>query len=139
MKICRINMSSKSITFEDVKPEYLALGGRGLTSQIISDEVDPNCHPLGKNNKLVIAPGLLSGTMAPSSGRLSVGTKSPLTGGIKESNAGGTAAQALARLGYKAIIIEDKPSDKELNLLKITEEGITLEDASYLEIGRAHV
>lgn len=134
MKICRINMSSKSITFEDVKPEYLALGGRGLTSQIISDEVDPNCHPLGKNNKLVIAPGLLSGTMAPSSGRLSVGTKSPLTGGIKESNAGGTAAQALAKLGYKAIIIEDKPSDKELNLLKITEEGITLEDASYLEM-----
>ena len=48
MKICRINMSSKSITFEDVKPEYKLLGGRGLTSKIISEEVDPNCHPLGK-------------------------------------------------------------------------------------------
>ncbi|GLI56829.1 aldehyde ferredoxin oxidoreductase [Propionigenium maris DSM 9537] len=132
MKICRINMRNKSVTFEDVKADYLALGGRGLTSRIISDEVDPTCHPLGRNNKLVIAPGLLSGTMAPSSGRLSVGTKSPLTGTIKESNAGGTAAQSLAKLGYKAIIIEDKPAEHELNLLKITPEGITIEDADYL-------
>ena len=125
-------MRNKSVNFEEVKSEYLALGGRGLTSKIISDEVDATCHPLGKNNKLVIAPGLLSGTMAPSSGRLSVGTKSPLTGGIKESNAGGTAAQSLAKLGYKAIIIEDKPEEHELNLLKITPDGITIEDASYL-------
>jgi len=132
LKICRINMRNKSVNFEEVKSEYLALGGRGLTSKIISDEVDATCHPLGKNNKLVIAPGLLSGTMAPSSGRLSVGTKSPLTGGIKESNAGGTAAQSLAKLGYKAIIIEDKPEEHELNLLKITPDGITIEDASYL-------
>ncbi len=132
MKICRINMRTKSVTFEDVKADYLALGGRGLTSRIISDEVEPTCHPLGRNNKLVIAPGLLSGTMAPSSGRLSVGTKSPLTGTIKESNAGGTAAQSLAKLGYKAIIIEDKPEEHELNLLKITPEGITIEAADYL-------
>ncbi len=125
-------MRTKSVTFEDVKADYLALGGRGLTSRIISDEVEPTCHPLGRNNKLVIAPGLLSGTMAPSSGRLSVGTKSPLTGTIKESNAGGTAAQSLAKLGYKAIIIEDKPEEHELNLLKITPEGITIEAADYL-------
>lgn len=134
MKICRIDMGTKSINFEEVKPEYVGLGGRGFTSRFISDEVNAIAHPLGKNNKLVIAPGLFAGTVAPSSGRLSVGTKSPLTGGIKESNAGGTAAQSLAKLGYKAIIIENKPKDHELNLIKITSEGITIEDASYLKM-----
>lgn len=127
-------MKDKSVTFEDVKPDYLALGGRGLTSRIISDEVEATCHPLGKNNKLVIAPGLLSGTMAPSSGRLSVGTKSPLTGTIKESNAGGTAAQSLAKLGYKAIIIEDKPEEEEINLIRITPDEILIEEADYLSM-----
>jgi len=134
MKICRIDMCAKTINFEEVKPEYVGLGGRGFTSRVISDEVNAIAHPLGKNNKLVIAPGLFAGTVAPSSGRLSVGTKSPLTGGIKESNAGGTAAQSLAKLGYKAIIIENKPKDHELNLIKITSEGITIEDASYLKM-----
>ncbi|MEI6857367.1 aldehyde ferredoxin oxidoreductase N-terminal domain-containing protein [Psychrilyobacter sp.] len=134
MKICRIDMSTKTISFEEVKPEYVGLGGRALTSRIISDEVDAISHPLGKNNKLVIAPGLFAGNLAPSSGRLSVGTKSPLTGGIKESNAGGTAAQSLAKLGYKAIIIENKPKNLELNLIKITSEGVTIEDASYLKM-----
>ena len=70
------------------------------------------CHPLGAENKLVIAPGLLSGTAAAMSGRLSVGCKSPLTGGIKEANAGGQAAQVLARLGYAAIILEGKPDGR---------------------------
>ncbi|MCS5422614.1 MULTISPECIES: aldehyde ferredoxin oxidoreductase family protein [Psychrilyobacter] len=134
MKICRIDMGTKIVSFEEVKPEYTGLGGRGLTSRIISDEVDAASHPLGKNNKLVIAPGLFAGTLAPSSGRLSVGTKSPLTGGIKESNAGGTAAQSLAKLGYKAIIIENKPENQELNLIKITPEGVTIEDAGYLKM-----
>ncbi|HAS79735.1 MAG TPA: aldehyde ferredoxin oxidoreductase [Fusobacteriaceae bacterium] len=134
MKICRIDMSTKTINFEEVKSEYVGLGGRGFTSRVISDEVNAIAHPLGKNNKLVIAPGLFAGTVAPSSGRLSVGTKSPLTGGIKESNAGGTAAQSLAKLGYKAIIIENKPKNHELNLIKITSEGITIEDASYLKM-----
>lgn len=58
---------------------------------IVANEVRPTCHPLGPNNKLVFAPGLLTGTMAPNTGRLSVGAKSPLTGTIKESNARGTS------------------------------------------------
>lgn len=77
----------------------------------INNEVPPTCHPLSKLNKLVVAPGLLSGTVAASSGRLSVGAKSPLTGGIKESNSGGLVSQKLARLGIKAIVLEDKPEE----------------------------
>jgi aldehyde:ferredoxin oxidoreductase len=51
----------------------------------------------------------LAGTVAANSGRLCVGAKSPLTGGIKESNAGGTAAQFFARLGIKALVVEGQP------------------------------
>lgn len=109
--ILRVDMGAKGgpkLTKES-PGEYSGNGGRGMTSAIISKEVPPLCHALGSENKLVIAPGLLSGTIAAMSGHISVGCKSPLTGGIKESNSGGQAAQVLARLGYAAIIIEASP------------------------------
>ena len=111
--IFRVNMSDLSTKVEAVPEGWMGLGGRGLTSTIVAAEVKPTCHPLGKNNKLVFAPGLLSGTQAANSGRLSVGAKSPLTGTIKESNSGGTSAQMLAKLGVKALIIEGKPADEQ--------------------------
>ncbi|MCL2341299.1 MAG: aldehyde ferredoxin oxidoreductase, partial [Proteobacteria bacterium] len=110
-KILRVNMSDLSTKVEAVPAAWMGLGGRGLTSTIVAAEVVPTCHPLGKHNKLVFAPGLLSGTAAANSGRLSCGAKSPLTGTIKEANAGGTSAQMLAKLGVKALIIEGKPAD----------------------------
>ncbi|MGA9536501.1 MAG: aldehyde ferredoxin oxidoreductase C-terminal domain-containing protein, partial [Desulfobacterales bacterium] len=97
-----------------------------MTSAIVAKEVPPLCHPLGADNKLVIAPGLLSGTTAAMSGRLSVGCKSPLTGGIKESNAGGQAAQVLARLGYAAIVLEGKPKDDTLYKVLVNKDGVTV-------------
>jgi aldehyde:ferredoxin oxidoreductase len=81
---------------------------------------------LSEDNKLVIAPGLLSGTAAAQSGRLSVGCKSPLTGGIKESNAGGQASQVLARLGYGAIILEGKPKEGSLYKIFINKDGVKI-------------
>ncbi|MBM7623365.1 aldehyde ferredoxin oxidoreductase family protein [Sporohalobacter salinus] len=138
MKIYRVNMTEGKVTTEDVKEDYAALGGRGLTSQIIADEVKPNCNPIGAKNKLVIAPGLLSGTNAPSSGRLSVGTKSPLTGGIKESNAGGTAAQKLAKLGVKAIVVEGKPKDGKFYTMMVNKNGVKLEDSSADLLGKGN-
>ena len=128
-KILRMNMGADGgpqFTEEPVG-DYAGLGGRGLTSAIVSKEVPPTCHPLSAENKLVIAPGLLSGTTAAMSGRLSVGCKSPLTGGIKESNAGGQAAQVLARLGYAAIILEGNPADGTLYKLAINKDGVTVE------------
>ncbi|RLC69661.1 MAG: aldehyde ferredoxin oxidoreductase [Chloroflexi bacterium] len=105
-KVLRINMDNRTTTYEDAPEKYKFLAGRALTSTIIYDEVDPTCHPLGPNNKLIFAPGITTGTNAPSSGRISVGAKSPLTGGIKESNAGTVWSQLVARLGLKAIIVE---------------------------------
>lgn len=122
----RVNMSNGSVTAEPCPEHYNLLGGRGLTSQLIFEEVDPTTYPLGDGNKMVIAPGLLTGTTAPSSGRLSIGAKSPLTGGIKESNAGGTAARKLARLGIKAIILEGRAKVGEWFVLKVSSVGAEL-------------
>jgi len=110
-KIYRVNMNDLSFKIEDVPADWMGLGGRGLTSTVIAAEVDPECHPLGPNNKMVFAPGLLSGTSAANSGRNSLGAKSPLTGGIKESNVGGTIAGVMSKLGVKALIIEGIPED----------------------------
>jgi len=125
-KIFRVNMTDLSAAVEKVPAAWMGLGGRGLTSTVIAAEVEPTCHPLGAGNKLVIAPGLLSGTQAANSGRLSCGAKSPLTGTIKEANSGGTAAQMLARLGVKALIIEGKPQADSWYGLHVTAAGVTI-------------
>ena len=108
-KILRINMSDLGHKWENVPSDYETLGGRAFTSAVVNAEVDAACHPLREKNKFVISPGLLSGTPAPSSGRLSVGGKSPLTGGIKEANAGGLTATKMARAGVKGVIIDGMP------------------------------
>ena len=112
MWILRISMSDPSYRLEDVPKAYEYLGGRGLTSSFIHDEVPPLSHPLGPNNKLVFSPGIVTGTAAPTSARISIGAKSPLTNGIKESNAGSGWPPALAALGIKALVIEDQPKEK---------------------------
>jgi aldehyde:ferredoxin oxidoreductase len=123
MKLIRVNMTNVSITHEAVPPEYHMLGGRGLTSIMINKEVPATCDPLGPDNKLILAPGYLSGTVLVNSSRLSIGAKSPLTGGIKESNVGGTVAVDLAHLGITAIVIEGKPANDDAFLLKIDDSG----------------
>lgn len=130
-------MSDLTTSIEEVPTAWAGHGGRGLTSTIIAAEVEPTCHPLGSKNKLVIAPGLLSGTVAANSGRLSIGAKSPLTGTIKESNAGGTAAQVLARAGCKAIIIEGQPSGDKWYSIALTPESITINEETEL-IGKGN-
>jgi len=132
-KIFRVNMSDLSAKVEAVPEGWMGLGGRGLTSTIVAAEVKPTCHPLGKHNKLVIAPGLLSGTPAANSGRLSCGAKSPLTGTIKEANSGGTSAQMLGKLGVKALIIEGKPADAgKWYSLQVSAEGVTIKEETEL-------
>ena len=123
MKIIRIDMAKGTITCEDTEPAFTGMGGRGLTSFFVNKEVPPTCDPLGPENKLIFAPGYLSGSSLVNSSRLSVGAKSPLTGGIKESNVGGTVAADLAHIGISAIIIEGKPERDKSFILKIDREG----------------
>lgn len=128
-KILRIDMGNAGGPKATEEPvgEYAGMGGRLLTSTMVAKEVPPLSHPLGPENKLVFAPGMLSGSSGAMSGRLSVGAKSPLTGTIKESNAGGQAAQVLARLGYAAIVLEGKPrTTDELYKIIITKDGVKI-------------
>jgi aldehyde:ferredoxin oxidoreductase len=131
-KIIRINMSDLSSRVEDVPAELAGFGGRALTSRIVAKEIIPTCHPLGKNNKLVFAPGLLSGTSAANSGRLSAGAKSPLTGTIKESNVGGLSAQMFARLDIKALIIEGLPQGDAWYGVQINKDSISIVEETEL-------
>ena len=130
-KIIRVDMTELKAEVQEVPKKYRLMGGRWLTDSIICDEVDPLCNPLGPNNKVVFAPGIVTGTSAPSSGRISVGGKSPLTGGIKEANAGTPLAQKLARLGVKAVIVEGRPKEKgRFWLLKIDKDNVELQPAN---------
>jgi len=134
--ILRIDMGAEGGPKARVEPlgVYAGMGGRGMTSSIISREVPPLCHPLGPENKLVIAPGLLSGTGAAMSSRLSVGCKSPLTGGIKEANSGGQPAQVLGRLGYAAIVLEGCPAGTDFYKVVIGRERVRIEKDNSLRM-----
>ncbi len=127
-KILRIDMGADGGPKASEVPiaQYAGFAGRALTSAIVWQEVPPLCLPLGAENKLVIAPGLLSGTTGAMSGRISVGCKSPLTGGIKEANAGGQPSQMLARLGYSAIVFEGKPKEDTLYKVFINKDGVKI-------------
>ncbi|MBW2411463.1 MAG: aldehyde ferredoxin oxidoreductase, partial [Deltaproteobacteria bacterium] len=137
-KILRINMGADGgpEVKVDALGDYAGLGGRAMTSTIVAKEVPPTCHPLSEDNKLIIAPGMLSGSTAAMSGRISVGCKSPLTGGIKEANSGGQASQMLGRLGYAAIVLEGKPKENNLYKVFINKDGVDIkEDNSLCMLG----
>ena len=127
--IIRVDLSGLSGSREDAPYEYALLGGRALTSRIVAQEVPPNCDPLGAENKLVMAPGLLGGTAATTSGRTSFGAKSPLTGGCKEANVGGTLGDRLARRGSKAGVSEGARPDGVGRILRMDSDGARLEPA----------
>ena len=85
-RMIRVDMTQGTASAEPFPEEWNLLGGRALSARILLEECDPTCDPLGPDNLLVLAPGVLAGTAAPTSGRLSVGGKSPLTNGIKEAS-----------------------------------------------------
>lgn len=124
MDILRINMQAQTAVRQAVPPAWNDLGGRGLIARIMLDEVSPRCDPLGAENKLIFAPGLLAGLQLSSCDRCSAGAKSPLTGGIKESNSGGTTGLHLHRLEIKALILEGMPSIDGWHILHITRSGV---------------
>jgi aldehyde:ferredoxin oxidoreductase len=126
VKILRVNMKETAISQEPVPQDYERLGGRALIAKLLLNEIPPACDALGPHNKLILTPGLLGGAMVATAGRLSVGAKSPLTGGVKEANAGGTGGDALGKLGIKAIVFEDQPKSKEFYILVLDGDSAKL-------------
>jgi len=132
-RLMRIDMSTQSIRIEPYPEKWRRLGGRALSARVLIEECDPTCDPLGPENVLVFAPGVLAGTSAPTSGRLSVGAKSPLTGGSKEANTGGNPGQHLTKLGYLCLIVTGKPANPGARFgVEIDEAGARIVSADDL-------
>jgi len=110
----------------DLDESALWIGGRALADSILFQEVPPACHPLGTRNLLVFAPGLFAGTPMPTASRMSVAGKSPLTGGIKESNVGGMAGMILAQLGIGGVVIRGISSGGHPKLLHLGKRSVEL-------------
>ncbi len=130
--ILRVDMKTLSTCLDKLPDDYQYLAGRALSSQFLFDEVPPVCEPLGPNNKLVITCGFLAGTTTSCANRLSIGAKSPLTGGIKESNAGGIAAYKMGRMGIRAIVVEDIRDDDQWYILHISKTAAVLKPSNQL-------
>src|SRR3990170_3744789 len=132
MQIWRVNVHDQTLKIGPPPQGWNHLGGRGLVARILVDEVPGSCDPLGQYNKLIFAPGLLVGHMLSSCDRISVGGKSPLTGGVKESNAGGRTGLHLTHLGIKALVLEGQPAKPGWWLLHLSTEGGRFEPADDL-------
>lgn len=129
-KILRVNTRTNEIRLEACTSITLFRGGRSLIAHMMLEEVDPNCEPLGRQSKFILASGLLGDTNVTTAGRYSVGAKSPLTGGVKEANVGGSAGKKMARLGFRAVVLEDSPDSRQTNILAITKEKAEIITAS---------
>jgi len=129
-KLLRINLSSGNITSETISEDLIKkyLGGRGLASKYLLNEIDPKIDPLSSQNKLIFATGLLAGTNAPTGGRYMVVTKGSLTGTIASSNSGGFFGAELSHAGYMLLIIEGK-SEKPV-FISIKDDVVKINDAS---------
>jgi aldehyde:ferredoxin oxidoreductase len=130
--VWRVNVRTRTLTTEPVPASWERLGGRGLIARILLDEVPPECEPLGPKNKLLFCPGLLTGHMLSSIDRLSIGGKSPLTGGVKESNSGGTTSLQISSMGVKALIVEDWPSESGFSVMHLSMNGVHFDPAGEL-------
>ncbi len=128
-KFLRINLSTGQVSKEDMDMDKAVkfIGGRGLGSYFLAQEVDPQIEPFDAANKIIFATGPLTGSQAPTGGRYMVVTKSPLSGTIASSNSGGFWGAELKRAGYDLIIIEGK-SDKPCYIY-INDGDVQIKDA----------
>jgi len=136
MKLLNIDLINKSYNYKNLSKKSLIKGGRALIAEVLKESNVANAYPLGPENKLIICNGALAGTGVSCSDRLSIGAKSPLTGGIKESNSGGDCARSLAKLNLRGIILNNKISDKDWYILKVDQDKIEFVIANeYLGLG----
>ncbi|RUM93050.1 MAG: aldehyde ferredoxin oxidoreductase [Thiothrix sp.] len=131
-KILRVNLAEGRCTAEDLNMQWANdyLGQRGLATKYLVEEIDPACDALGTDNKLIMATGPLTGTMASTGGRYSVITKSPLTGTVACSNSGGFFGNEMKNAGWDMVIFEGK--SPEPVYLSIENDKVELRSAAHL-------
>lgn len=131
-KLLRVNLTEGTVSKEGLNTEAARsfLGGRGLGSKILMDEVDPGVEPFSPENKLIFMTGPLTGTFGSSAGRYEVIAKAPLTGTIGASNSGGHFGSELKYAGYDGVIFEGK-AEKPVYLY-INDDEVQLKSAEHL-------
>ncbi len=131
-KLLRVNLSTGEITQKPLSEELARnyLGGRGFAARILYDELEPGITPLGPDNKIVYATGLLTGTPAPVGNRTLVASKSPLTGIWGDAALGGWFGGELKRAGFDVLIVEGV-SERPVYLW-INDGQAEIRDASHL-------
>ncbi|MHC4474303.1 MAG: aldehyde ferredoxin oxidoreductase family protein [Planctomycetota bacterium] len=127
--LLRINLTNADIKKEalDLDLAKKFIGGRGLGSYFLAQEIDPGVDPFDPANKLIFATGPLTGSQAPTSARYMVVTKSPLSGTVASSNSGGFWAPELKKAGYDLIIVEGK-AEKPC-YISINDHDVQIKDA----------
>ncbi len=131
-KILRVDLSKETISIETPPESFYRtyFGGRALCAYYLLREVPPGTDPLGPGNKLIFAPGVLTGAPFAGSGRNSVGAKSPLTGGYGDGEGGGYFGAEMKRAGWDAIIVEGKASRPVY--LWIKDDAVEIRDAAQI-------
>ena len=131
-KILRVNLAEERIRQEQLRREFAEkyLGGKGFAARLLFDELRPGIDPLSPENKLVFATGPLTGSLAPGSSRGIVASKSPLTKGWGDSNAGGYFNSELKNAGYDVLIVEGR--SKHPAYLWIDDDSVEIRDARSL-------
>lgn len=131
-KLIRVNLTDKVIKVEKLNMDYAKdfIGGRGLGTKYLYEEIDPEINALSPENKLIFMTGPVTGTYATCAGRFNVVAKAPLTGTIGAANSGGYFGPELKFAGYDGIIFEGK-SNKPV-YLHINDDLIELKDADHL-------
>jgi len=131
-KILRVDLAHRKASVEPLPggDAALLLGGCGLATKYLFEELRPGTDPLGPENKLIFMSGPLTGTLSPSSGKYNAVTKSPLTGLWGQSGSGGKWGRELKRSGYDGIIIEGA-SEKPVCLV-INDGKVEFRDAAEL-------
>jgi aldehyde:ferredoxin oxidoreductase len=129
-QILRVNLGNQKIQKEENDEVFYRkyFGGRGLISYFLLRELEPHIDPLSEKNKLIFACGPITGAPISGAGRHSVGSKSPLTGGYGEAEAGGYWGTELKKAGYDAIIIEGR--SKKPVYLWINDDEVEIRNAS---------
>src|SRR4030043_1349153 len=116
----RVNLSRNKAVAEayDSSFAFNFLGGRGFAAKILWDELKPGIDPLSPENRLVFAAGPLTGFALPSSGKMVVAAKSPLTWGYGDGNIGTYASVQMRKAGYDAVVIEGKAKNPMVSLIR---------------------
>ena len=131
-KIIRVDLTNKIIRIEKLNMDYAKeyIGGRGLGSKYLYEEIDPQIDALSPENKLIFMTGPVTGTNATCAGRFNVVAKAPLTGTIGAGNTGGYFGPELKFAGYDGIIFEGKANSPVY--LHINDNLVELKDAKHI-------